>query len=181
MKASEFRQLIREEIRRVLKEADREPTALQFNVNVAGRTSDGKNFNGPYKLIPSFKVKLSISTKGDGDPQPSSTGNVRYLSIFRNQLVGKDMGRISITFTIPWGSVDEMGNTLIALIAKTYSQDTVKTDRGTLADAKDLKKLLDRVVDEKWSSLTDDAINNPKALQMMYGMGAAIERVAAVQ
>jgi hypothetical protein len=41
--------------------------------------------------------------------------------------------------------------------------------------------LLDRVVDEKWSSLTDDAINNPKALQMMYGMGAAIERVAAVQ
>lgn len=181
MKTSEFRKLIREEIRKVIKEVDREPIGLQFIVDVVGRTSDGKNFNGPYKLIPSFKVKLSISTKDGGDPQPSSTGSVRYLSIFRNQLVGKDMGRISITFTIPWGSVDEMGETLTALIAKTYSQDTVKADRGTLANAKDLKKLLDMVVDVKWSSLTDDAINNPKALQMMYGMGAAIERVAAVQ
>ena len=180
MKASEFRKLIREEVRKALKEADtrvHKPIGLGLEINLAGKTNDGKNFTGPYKLMPGLKVKLTILEQGDGYKIP----DVNYLTIFRNQLIGKDLGRISISINVPWGPVDKMGKDILALIAKTYSQDTVKADRGgTLSNAKEVKKVLDQVVSEKWPALTDDAINNPKALRMMYGMGAAIERVAAV-
>jgi hypothetical protein len=182
MKASEFRKLIREEVRRAINEADAvpaggyKPIGLGLEMNLVGKTNDGKNFTGPYKLIPGFKVKLRILQQGGGSKIP----DVNYLTIFRNQLIGKDLGRISISINVPWGPVDKMGKDILALIAKTYSQDTAKADRGTLSNAKELKKVLDQVLSEKWPALTDDAINNPKALRMMYGMGAAIERVAAV-
>lgn len=179
MKPSEFKKLIREEVRRVLKEANdtHNPIGLRFELNLLGTTSDGKNFTAPYKLQPDAKVKLSIIEDGDGNTVPS----INFMTIFRNQLIGKDLGRINIAVDIPWGPVDKMGKDLLKLINQAFASDSVKTDRGNLTNAGDAKKLINSVVAQKWPLLNDKAINNPKALKMMYGMGAAIERIAAVQ
>jgi len=177
MKASEFRKLIREEVRRALSEANGtyNPIGLRFELNLLGTTSDGKNFTAPYKLQPDAKVKLSIIEDGDGNTVPS----INFMTIFRNQLIGKDLGRINMAVDIPWGPVDKMGKDLLKLINQAFASDSVKTDRGNLTNAGDAKKLINSVVAQKWPLLNDKAINNPKALKMMYGMGAAIERVAA--
>ena len=182
MKITEFRKLIREEIRKVVNEVDYtgvyKPVGLGFILSIVGNTADGKKFSGPYKLAPNHKVKLMIIEKGAGYKIPSIT----YLSIFQSQLVGEDLGKVSIQINIPWGPVDKMGKDLMAIISKTYISNIAKIDRGgSLTDAGEVKKLLSAVVTQKWPLLTDDAVNNPKALRMMYGMGAAIERVAAVQ
>ena len=182
MNKSEFRNLIREEIRRVMREADAtpvggyKPIGLQVTITVAAKTSDGKNYMGPYKQMPDTKLKLSILQKDGGYKIPA----VEFMTMFRNQLIGKDLGKIMISVNVPWGSVDQMGKNLMALIGKKLSSDSVTIDRGaTLANAGDLRNLLTNVISQKWPMLSDDAINNPKALKMMYGMGAAIERVAA--
>lgn len=183
MNKQEFRKLIREEIRKVMKEGDPipaggyKPIGLGVILSVVGKTSDGKQFTGPYKLAPDFKVKLKIIQKDDGYEVPS----IQYMSLFRNQLIGKDLGRVQIQFNVPFGSVEQMGKVLMSMINKTFSSNQVNADRATLGDATQLKSVVAQAISSKWPQLTDDVMNNPKALRMMYGMGASIDRVAAVR
>ena len=183
MKLSQFRKLLREEIRKVVNELDSIPPAgynpigIGFILSIVGKTSDGKQFSGPYKLAPDYKVKLKLIGEDDGATVP----DVQFMSLFRNQLIGKDLGRVEIQINVPLGSVNEMGKSLMQLINKTFSSNQVRTDRGVLNNAGEVKNLLNQVVSSKWSQLSDDAINNPKAQRMMYGMGASIDRVAATR
>lgn len=104
MKTSEFRKLIREEVRKVLKEADGNMIAVysvEFNAPMIGKDRNtNKTYTSPYKLSSKPTIVYHDSAKYSGDPQKQKP-HVQVLTMFRSQIIGKGLDKFVLTFGIP--------------------------------------------------------------------------------
>ena len=104
MKLSEFKKIIREEIRKVINEVDGSMIAVYsigFNAPLIGKDrKTNKTYSSPYKLSSKPTVVYHDSAEYSGDPQKQKP-HAEVLTMFRSQTIGKGLDKFVLTFGIP--------------------------------------------------------------------------------
>ena len=131
MKASEFRKLIREEVRKALKEVESDQIAVVDMTFTAPIVSKNKNYNkmfsGPYKSK-ATNLKAEIHSQAewsDHDIAPY----VRVLTMFQSQIIGQGMDKFNLSLAVPYtGDKNQLAADLASLINKTFSSEPAKVE-----------------------------------------------------
>ena len=104
MKISEFKKLIREEVRKVVNEVDGNMIAVYsigFNAPLIDKDrKSNKTYSGPYKLSSKPTIVYYDSAKYSGNPQKQKP-HAEVLTMFRSQTIGKGLDKFVLKFGIP--------------------------------------------------------------------------------
>ena len=122
MKLTEFRKLIREEVRKVVNEANSyEQVSITFNFagKLVGKDKKvNKTYAGPYKLLNKPKMEM------DTDSMPLKQPRIIAQTMFQSQIAGNGMDKSSITITVQHnGDIKKTIENMTAVINKTFAKD----------------------------------------------------------
>jgi hypothetical protein len=122
MKISELQKIIREEVRKVIKEQEsyeQVSVSFSFAAKVIGKDEKfNKTYAGPYKLLNKPKAEI------DTDTIPLRQPKIKVLTMFQSQIAGSNMDKSSITVTVPHnGDMKKTIEDAIIFVNKTFSKD----------------------------------------------------------
>jgi hypothetical protein len=151
MKLSEFRKLIREEVRKVINEVEDNQIAvvqLSFAAPIVAKDKkSNKTFASPYKYKSSNpKAKIYSQQEWSANEIAPYMG---VLTMFRTQIIGQGMDKFVLTLAVPYtGDNDQLVKDLTNLINKTFATKPVTVQGledsfgATFNDPDQLKNLL---------------------------------------
>lgn len=146
MKITEFRKLIREEVRRVIKEEESYEVAsvsFSFAAKLLGKDKKfNKTYAGPYKLLNKPKIEMDTDSRSFEQPR------ILTQTMFQSQIVGGNLDKSLIEIKVQHnGDIKETINNMITFINKTFSSDptpiqSLLDDKygAIYQDTKDLKQ-----------------------------------------